>query len=106
MATIRFGDRTIALPGNRVARIAIGIVLILLGLLGFLPILGFWMVPLGLIVLSVDIPLVRRWRRQATVKLGGWLKANYPGLAAKLGFRNGNGNGNGGAGARARTDTA
>jgi len=35
--------------------------------LGFLPVLGFWMIPLGLLVLSVDLPAVRRWRRQFTV---------------------------------------
>ena len=31
-------------------RIPLGILLILAGIVGFLPILGFWMVPLGLIV--------------------------------------------------------
>jgi hypothetical protein len=30
-------------------------------------VLGFWMIPLGLLVLSVDLPVVRRWRRQLTV---------------------------------------
>jgi hypothetical protein len=30
---------------------------------GFLPVLGFWMIPLGLLILSLDLPLVRRWRR-------------------------------------------
>jgi len=65
---------------------AIGGALIIGGILGFLPVLGFWMVPLGLMVLSIDIPAVRRWRRRATVKLGAWLKMNYPGLARSLGF--------------------
>jgi hypothetical protein len=27
-------------------------------------VVGFWMIPLGLLVLSVDIPIVRRWRRK------------------------------------------
>ena len=45
----------------------LGILLVACGLLGFLPVLGFWMIPLGLLVLSVDIPMVRRWRRQLTV---------------------------------------
>ena len=40
------------------------------GLLGFLPILGFWMVPLGLYVLSRDSARVRRARRRLTVHLG------------------------------------
>ena len=44
-----------------------GILLIAGGLLGFLPVLGFWMIPLGFLVLSVDLPAVRRWRRQLTV---------------------------------------
>jgi hypothetical protein len=39
----------------------------MMGTLGFLPILGFWMIPLGLMVLSIDLPRVRRARRQAVV---------------------------------------
>src|SRR5262245_27708894 len=30
------------------------------GVFGFLPILGFWMVPLGLILLAQDVPPLRR----------------------------------------------
>ena len=30
------------------------------GLLGFLPVLGFWMLPLGLVLLSLDFALLRR----------------------------------------------
>lgn len=44
-----------------------GVALILGGLLGFLPVLGFWMLPLGLILLSDDIPWLRRARRRAQV---------------------------------------
>lgn len=55
------------LPKSKPLRIGLGIVLIGCGLLGFLPVLGFWMIPLGLLVLSVDLPVVRRWRRQVTV---------------------------------------
>lgn len=41
----------------------IGLVLIVLGFLGFLPILGFWMIPLGIAVAAMDIrPLWRRWQ--------------------------------------------
>jgi hypothetical protein len=45
-------------------RIALGVALILCGIVGFLPVLGFWMIPLGLFVLSVDFPIVRRWQRR------------------------------------------
>ncbi|MGE0213084.1 MAG: hypothetical protein AB7S41_15445 [Parvibaculaceae bacterium] len=86
MPSIKFGKRELALPASRVARICIGVGLVVLGIFGFLPILGFWMIPVGLIILSVDIPAVRRWRRQATVRLGLWLKERYPGLASKIGF--------------------
>jgi hypothetical protein len=93
MAQIKIAGRTFELPKSRLLRIVIGVVLVLLGLVGFLPILGFWMIPLGLLVLSIDIPAVRRWRRQLEVRIGQWLKANYPSLAAKIGYQNGNGNG-------------
>ena len=42
-------------------RLPIGAALIGGGLLGFLPILGFWMIPLGLVVCLAGIPQVRRW---------------------------------------------
>lgn len=47
-------------PGSRWLRIPIGVLLIAGGLLGFLPILGFWMVPLGAVLLSEDFPIVRK----------------------------------------------
>lgn len=49
------------------ARVGVGVAFVLGGLVGFLPILGFWMVPVGLLVLSVDMPPVRRFNRRATV---------------------------------------
>lgn len=55
------------LPKNRIARIVIGVLLILGGLVGFLPVVGFWMVPLGLVVLSIDFAIARRWRRRSEV---------------------------------------
>lgn len=55
------------MPRSRVGRIATGSALVVGGTLGFLPILGFWMVPLGLIVLSHDLPAVRRRRRRLAV---------------------------------------
>ena len=89
MASIKFAGKTIDLPRSRVLRILIGCGLIVFGILGFLPILGFWMIPLGLLVLSVDIPVVRRGRRRAVVWFGQRVKRRYPALAERLGFRNG-----------------
>jgi hypothetical protein len=68
--SIRLGKYRLPLPGSWIVRVLIGLVLILGGFLGFLPILGFWMVPLGLMVLSIDLPIARRWRRRLEVWWG------------------------------------
>jgi hypothetical protein len=63
------------LPRSRFARIALGSALIVLGGVGgFLPVLGYWMVPLGFLVLASDIPVIRRWNRRVTVAVVGWWK--------------------------------
>jgi len=64
---IRLGNREITLPRSRLLRMSLGAALIFGGILGFLPIVGFWMLPLGLLVLSYDLPVVRRWRRRFVV---------------------------------------
>lgn len=64
---IMLGRWRLKLPQSRPMRIAIGCLLIFGGCLGFLPILGFWMVPVGLFVLSHDIAFVRRRRRKMAV---------------------------------------
>lgn len=65
--TLKLGARKITLPRSRLLRICLGAVFIIGGLAGFLPILGFWMLPLGLMILSIDLPFARRWRRRLTV---------------------------------------
>ena len=47
-------------PAARWVRIPAGLLLIAGGFLGFLPILGFWMLPLGLLLLAIDIPHLRK----------------------------------------------
>ncbi|CAN7511518.1 hypothetical protein [Mesorhizobium sp. LjRoot246] len=59
--------REFKMPRSRGSRITIGILLTIGGILGFLPILGFWMVPLGLLVLSYEFALVRRHRRRFVI---------------------------------------
>jgi len=86
VAKVNFAGYKVNIPGHPLLRVVFGIVLIVGGVLGFLPILGFWMVPLGVIVLSVDLPPVRRFRRNATVKIGYWLHKRWPGLAKKIGY--------------------
>lgn len=42
----------------------VGTVLVLFGLIGFMPVVGFWMIPLGLALLAVDFPIIRRFNRR------------------------------------------
>jgi len=41
-------------------RTLIGVLFMVGGLFGFLPVLGFWMLPLGIAFVALDIPLTRR----------------------------------------------
>ncbi|GHC63060.1 hypothetical protein [Limoniibacter endophyticus] len=59
--------RKITLPRSRLLRISLGIAFVIGGLLGFLPILGFWMIPVGLLILSYDFASIRRRRRRSTL---------------------------------------
>jgi len=72
MPRIRIGRKSIPLPANRVARTAMGAGLVAGGTVGFLPVVGFWMVPVGLMVLSTDSPKIRRFNRRATVRVVRW----------------------------------
>jgi purine-cytosine permease-like protein len=38
----------------------LGILLVAAGFVGFLPILGFWMAPVGAVLIALDIPPLRR----------------------------------------------
>ena len=48
-------------------RIPVGVLLVLGGIFGILPLLGAWMLPLGLILLAQDIPFLRRPLRRALI---------------------------------------
>jgi hypothetical protein len=47
-------------PSSAFVRVPLAILLIVGGLIGFLPILGFWMIPLGLALLAQDVPFLQR----------------------------------------------
>ncbi|HKU79528.1 MAG TPA: hypothetical protein VJQ42_06760 [Rhodanobacteraceae bacterium] len=79
------GLRWLRKPSARWLRIPIGLLLVLCGLFGFLPILGFWMLIPGLLLLSLDLPFLRlpmrvmivrtrhglrRWRRRHRARNG------------------------------------
>ena len=47
-------------PEARWVRIPAGLLLVLGGIFSILPVLGLWMLPLGLLLLAVDIPSLQR----------------------------------------------
>lgn len=57
---LRWGQRR--LPWGM--RSILGVVLLVCGLFGFLPVLGFWMIPIGLALISLDFPPLRRRLRR------------------------------------------
>lgn len=59
-------------PKARWVRVPASAALIVGGLIGFLPILGFWMIPLGAVLLAEDIPLLRRPTMRALGAVQGW----------------------------------
>ena len=65
--TLRWGRDHLP-PG---VRTVVGILFMIGGVFGFLPILGFWMLPLGAAFIALDIPFARRWLDGRIAKLGG-----------------------------------
>ena len=68
--SIQVFGRQIPMPRSRLLRIVIGVLFIIFGCLGFLPILGFWMIPVGLLILSYEFATIRRLRRRISVWWG------------------------------------
>ncbi|MEJ0020860.1 MAG: hypothetical protein WDN25_30775 [Acetobacteraceae bacterium] len=61
-------------PQSRWARIGAAVLLMLGGLLWFLPILGLWMLPLGLLLLAEDVKPLRR----LTDRMLAWIENRRP----------------------------
>ena len=83
---IKFAGFNVRVPAHPLLRAVLGIALVFGGIFSFLPILGIWMLPLGLIILSIDSALIRRFRRKSTVRLGRWLLLRWPNFAHRVGF--------------------
>lgn len=52
-------------PSSRWVRIPAGLILVVAGIFSILPFLALWMLPLGLLLLAQDLPLLRRPMRRA-----------------------------------------
>ena len=73
-ARIRDAAHWLLAPQARWARIPAGLLLILGGIFSILPLLGLWMLPLGLILLAEDVPFLRRLRERAL----DWMERHRP----------------------------
>lgn len=47
-------------PSRLLIRLAVSLLLVIGGLFSFLPVLGLWMMPLGLVIVSQDFPFLQR----------------------------------------------
>ncbi|MBS0531727.1 MAG: hypothetical protein JSS22_20405 [Proteobacteria bacterium] len=60
-------------PSSRLVRIPLAILLIVGGIFSFLPILGLWMLPLGLVLLAQDMPFLEK----PIARMLGWLERKW-----------------------------
>jgi hypothetical protein len=59
-------------PGATLVRIPLAILLVLGGIFSILPVLGLWMLPLGLLLLAIDLPFLRGPLAGAIVRFRRW----------------------------------
>jgi hypothetical protein len=71
---VQGGVRWLRRPSARLARIPAGILLILGGIFAILPILGLWMLPLGLVLLAEDLSPLRR----GNDRILSWIERRHP----------------------------
>lgn len=60
-------------PSLRLIRVPLALLLIIGGIFSFLPILGLWMLPLGLMLIAQDVPLLRT----PVVRLLNWMERKW-----------------------------
>jgi hypothetical protein len=70
----RSSIRWLRQPSTLWIRMPVGALLTCGGVLGFLPVLGFWMLPIGLVLLADDVPLLRSVRSQML----DWIEHRHP----------------------------
>ena len=61
-------------PAAKWVRIPIGVLFILGGLVWFLPIVGLWMLPLGVLLIAQDIPFLQRMCQHVL----DWVERRHP----------------------------
>jgi hypothetical protein len=60
-------------PSSRLVRIPVAILLIVGGIFSILPVLGLWMLPLGLVLFAQDVPMLQK----PIARMLGWIKRKW-----------------------------
>jgi hypothetical protein len=60
-------------PSSRLVRIPLALLLVLGGIFSFLPVLGLWMLTLGLVLIAQDIPFLQK----PIARMLGWIERKW-----------------------------
>ena len=60
-------------PSSRLVRIPLALLLVVGGVFSFLPILGLWMLPLGLLLIAQDVPFLQK----PLAQMLGWIERKW-----------------------------
>jgi hypothetical protein len=60
-------------PSSRLVRIPLAILLVLGGIFSILPVLGLWMLPLGLLLIAQDVPFLQK----PLARIMGWIERKW-----------------------------
>jgi hypothetical protein len=60
-------------PSSKLVRIPLAVLLVGGGIFSFLPILGLWMLPLGLVLIAQDVPALEK----PTARTLGWIERKW-----------------------------
>jgi hypothetical protein len=60
-------------PSSRFVRIPLAVLLVVGGIFSFLPILGIWMLPLGLVLIAQDVPPLQK----PLAQMLGWAERKW-----------------------------
>jgi hypothetical protein len=71
--------RWLRMPSSFAIRLVIAMLLILGGIFSFFPVLGLWMLPLGLLLIAQDVPPLQK----PLVALFAWVEAKWEWLKVK-----------------------
>ncbi|PJN95772.1 hypothetical protein CNY89_06545 [Amaricoccus sp. HAR-UPW-R2A-40] len=67
---------------KRLIRVPVAILLIIGGIFSFLPVLGAWMIPVGLMLLALDVPMLRPRVNAAVIRgrrrISLWRRRFFP----------------------------